>query len=153
MEEKNTAFVLNELNKAPTHGQGLNLVNDDSMGFKDMSFSDFFNNYLASHPEIKPADVVRDSGLTRQYFSQIVNGQKNAGRDKIIAICFAARMNTDETNHALMHAKHSHLYVKDRRDGFLYNEIRWHNIGKSDRKNVTELNLFLTERGFPPLDV
>lgn len=153
MEEKDTAYVLNQLNNATSRNQGANLIKDETLGFKNISFSEFYNNYLASHPEIKNADVVNDSGITRQYFSQIVNGQKNANRDRIIAICFALSLTPDETDHALIYANHKKLYVKDKRDLLIYNELRWKSQGQGMYDNVTLFNLFLVEQGQKPLEI
>lgn len=150
--EKDTEFYLNKLNSAKSTSEGLNIINDSSLEYSSHSFSEFFNEYLGLHPELKLSDIVRASGLSRQYAYEVINGNKNASRDKLIALCFAAGMNLCETDHALTYAKVGKLYAKDKRDAVLMLAIKMKSH-ENNCKNVTELNILLDEQGQDPLDI
>ena len=151
-EEKDTACVLEEIKNAALSG-GLNVIKANENNFKDISFSKFFNDYLASHQNLKLSSIINDSGITRQHAHAIINGDKNGNRDKIIALCFAAGMNLDETNHALIYAKHSALYSKDRRDSYIIYAITKKETGSREYVTATDLSILLDEEGQSPLDI
>ena len=151
-EEKDTACVLEEIKKAATSG-GLKGIKANENNFKELSFSKFFNDYLASHQDLKLSSIINNSGITRQHAHAIINGDKNGNRDKIIALCFAAGMNLGETNHALIYAKHSALYSKDRRDSYIIYAITKKETGSREYITATDLSLLLDEEGQAPLDI
>lgn len=58
----------------------------------EFSFSQYYNSILHCK-NISLAEAVKNSTLERHYAYQIVNGTKaNPGRDKILCLCIAARM-------------------------------------------------------------
>lgn len=146
-KEDDTAFVLEELNNATTLSGGLNAISCNEESFCDICFRDFFNQYLANHRNIKLANIIKDSGLSRQYAYQILNGTKKANRDRILALCFAAGMNLDEINHALIYAKHNPLYAKNKRDAIIIVAINSKCRGANDYATATDLSLLLDEQG------
>ncbi|MFQ8601532.1 MAG: helix-turn-helix domain-containing protein [Anaerovoracaceae bacterium] len=79
------------------------------------NFSEYFNVYLAEH-ELKMSEVIKKSNISRNYVYNIVNGDRNPGRDKIIALCIGAGMNYSEINRALKIAGEGVLYPKNERD-------------------------------------
>ena len=101
---------------------------------KDM---DSLDSYLSSlddrHPEslssylkqiikekaVKPSEIIRKSRIERTYFYQILNGRKNPGRDKIIAIALALELSLEETQRMLEISKEGVLYAKSKRDSIL----------------------------------
>lgn len=67
----------------------------------EFSFSQYYNSILHCK-NISLAEAVKNSTLERHYAYQIVNGTKaNPGRDKILCLCIAARMDINETRRAL----------------------------------------------------
>ena len=152
-KEKDTAFVLNELNNATTLSSGLNMINNDTIEFKNLSFSDFFNNYISEHQELKLANIIKDSGLSRQYAYDIINGKRAGSRDRIIALCFAAGMDLNVTNHALKNAKHHELYAKDKRDAIIILAINSKRNGSHDYVTATDLSILLDEQNQEPLNI
>jgi len=152
-EEKNTAMVLEELNNATTLRKGLSTIEDNKNNFVKISFGEYFNRYLASHSELRLADIIRDSGLSRQYAYSVADGTKNASRDRIIALCFAAGMNRNEMDHALIHAGHSVLYPKDNRDAYIIVAIASKCRGDREIVTATDLSIFLAEKGQEPLNI
>ena len=152
-KEKDTACVLEEIKNATVMPGGLKHLSSNEDDFKDMSFSAFFNSYLASHQNLKLSAIIKDSGIVRQHAHAIINGIKNGSRDKIIALCFAAGMNLVETNHALTYAKLSALYPKDRRDSYIIYAITKKETGSREYITSTDLSLLLDEECQSPLDI
>lgn len=90
------------------------------------------------------SDVQKLSGIERTYFYQIINGRKNPGRDKIIAIAFACSMDLAECQRALEITQEGILYAKSSRDSLIIYAINKH-------MKVRELNGFLEEHKLSPL--
>ena len=90
------------------------------------------------------ADLQRKCGIDRNYIYQIMDGSKNAGRDKIIAMSLGAKMSLAECQRALEISKEGILYPKSRRDSVI---IYAFNNGMS----VMELNGLLEEYNVLPL--
>ena len=108
------------------------------------TFVEYFNAY-AVEKGLEYPGIMKRSGISRNYFYNIVNGDRNPGRDKIIALCIAAGMNYDETNRALKIAKEGVLYPKDERDARII-------IAINNRvTSVMEVNLVLDREGLMPI--
>lgn len=75
--------------------------------------------YILREKGITESTLIRDSQIQRTYAYQILNGTKNPGRDKVIALCLAARMNFEETQRALILADLGQLYPRRHRDSIL----------------------------------
>lgn len=89
------------------------------------TFSEYLNKYLEAH-QLSESEVIHNSMIPRTYGYQILNGQKNPGRDKVIALCLASHMNLDETERALMLANQGKLYARRKRDSILIFSINKH---------------------------
>ena len=152
-KNKDTAFVLNKLNNSSSLSQGLKVISDNEEVFVKKTFSAYFNDYLAAHREMKPSEIIELSGLNRTYAYDVLTGKRNASRDRIIALCFASKMNLEETNHALIYAGHNALYARDRRDACIILAINRLQQGSVDFKNVADLNWFLDDQDQDPLDI
>ena len=152
-KEKDTSHVLQELQNVTSLTESLKVINNNDGNFTDMTFSKYFNQYLASNQTLKLSNIVNDSGLTRTYGYAVVNGEKKGSRDRIIALCFAAGMTFDETNHALKYAGHNELYARGKRDAVIIAAINTRNNPSSNCKTVTDLSILLDEMGFEPLDI
>lgn len=83
-----------------------------------LSLSEYFTTYLRSH-NIQESDLIRSSQIPRTYAYQILNGTKNPGRDKVLALCLAAQMNYEETQRALALANLGKLYPRRKRDSII----------------------------------
>lgn len=82
------------------------------------SFSEYMSDHLRTH-QMAETDLIRASQIQRTYAYQILNGTKNPGRDKALALCLAAKMNCEETQRALTLADLGHLYPRRKRDSIL----------------------------------
>ncbi len=89
---------------------------ETNSGFK--SFSEYFFHILKDK-KIAESTLIRNSQIQRTYAYQILNGTKNPGRNKVIALCLAAQMNLEETQRALILADLGQLYPRRHRDSIL----------------------------------
>lgn len=82
------------------------------------TFSEYLCHILRERG-ITESTLIHDSQIQRTYAYQILNGTKNPGRDKVIALCLAAHMNFEETQRALTLADLGQLYPRRHRDSIL----------------------------------
>ena len=82
---------------------------------RDVSFVDYINEILLEK-DLEKSDIIRDAQIPRTYAYQIFQGSKQAGRDKILQLAIAMKLNLEETNRLLTVAHHNHLYAKQQRD-------------------------------------
>lgn len=85
---------------------------------KDVSFVDYINALLIEK-NLEKSDIIRDSCIPRTYAYQIFQGSKQAGRDKVLQLAIAMRLDLDETNRMLTIAHHNHLYARQQRDAII----------------------------------
>ena len=85
---------------------------------RDVSFVDYINEILLEK-DLEKSDIIRDAQIPRTYAYQIFQGSKQAGRDKILQLAIAMKLNLEETNRLLTVAHHNHLYAKQQRDAIL----------------------------------
>ena len=104
------------------------------------SFARYFNEYIGEHNLTVP-EITERSGISGNYVYNIVNGVRNPGRDKIIALCIGAGMDVSECNRALKIAKEGVLYPKNERDARIIIAI---NNGIT---RVMDINIILDNEG------
>ena len=84
-------------------------------------------NQMIGEKNLQVSEVIRRSGISRNYVYNILNGYKqNPGRDKVIALCVGAGLTYSETQKGLELAKTAILYPRDHRDAstcFLKNAV------------------------------
>lgn len=86
---------------------------------ENISFADYFLS-LKSVQSVGNAEIVRRSGINRNYAYQILNGTRpNPSQDKVIRLSLAGELNLDETQRALKIANAPVLYPRIRRDSIL----------------------------------
>ena len=107
-------------------------------------FADYFNAYMVEH-DLDLGEVLQRSNISRNYVYNIINGDRNPGREKIIALCIGAGMNCSEINRALKISGEGILYAKDGRDARIMIAV---NRGNA---TVTAINLMLEQDELPIL--
>ena len=111
----------------------------------DLSFSQYYNSILHCK-NISLAEAVQNSTLERHYAYQIVNGRKsNPGRDKILCLCIAARMDINEIRRALEISNAAILYARNTRDAIIIKHINTEDF------SVANINEDLYTHGISPL--
>ena len=112
---------------------------------------DYFYEYLndiISQKNLATAQVVANSGISKNYVYNILNGdKKNPGRDKVIALSVGAKMTYRQLQRGLEIAGLAPLYPKDARD------VRIAVAVNSGIENVTALNLLLMQYNLAPLKI
>jgi len=94
--------------------------------------------------ELRVADVIRDSGLTKSYVHQIFNGEKRPSRDKLIAIAFGLHLDSEETQRMLKLGGCSELYARVARDAVILFSIQ-------RGKDIWETDTILHDNGLATL--
>ena len=92
------------------------LKNQDNM--LDLTLSEYLS-FLLYQKDLRVADVVKDSKLTKSYVHQIFNGEKKPSRDKLIAIAFGLHLDKKETQRMLKLGGCSELYARKKRDAII----------------------------------
>lgn len=65
------------------------------------------------------SDLIKKTTLDRNYAYQIIQGSKNASKNKIIQFCIALQCSLEESNRLLTLSDNSSLYAKQKRDALL----------------------------------
>ncbi len=107
------------------------------------SFKRAFDQLLQQH-KLKRSEVIRRSGLERTYGYQLLNGRKQPGRDKILALSIAAGFSLQEVQQLLKRSKEGALYPRSSRDAVLIYGIEHH-------LDVLRVNEMLADTGEPLL--
>lgn len=82
------------------------------------SFSEFVETHRVK-AGITPAQLIESAQIQRNYGYQILNGTKNPGRNKVIALCLALSLSYEDVQRALTTAGEGILYPKNTRDSVL----------------------------------
>ena len=85
---------------------------------KTTDFHSHINAILLKR-NISIAELQRKSCIDRTYIYQIMDGSRNPGRDKVIAICLALGIDVTDTVRLLKITGNAVLYPKNRRDAIL----------------------------------
>ena len=111
-------------------------------GFK--SFAEYFQS-LDAVKKLDRGELIRNSGLQRSYFYQVMKGTRSPGRDKVLRLCLAAGLNLRETTRALELSGNAVLYARNRRDIIL-------TVAVNQMADVDDTNLLLFRYGEKPLN-
>ena len=89
---------------------------------------------------ISASTLIQKSGLQKQYAYQILRGERQPSRDKVLAICFALRLSLDETQMLLKQTGYPPLYARIEKDSILI-------FGLQRRISVTDVKELLHDFG------
>lgn len=126
----------------------LNNVSDDKAlsdfikdvdGNYPLTFSEYIKK-LMIYRNLYKSDVSKLCNLDRSYTSQIIEGTKNPGRDKVLAISIGIKLSLEETQKALKLAGLNELYPKSKRDSIIIYAI-------NRKMNVMDTNFELARYG------
>lgn len=115
---------------------------------QDMQYVPNLSEYLRAMTEerrMKPAEIMRRSGLKKSYFYQLFDGErKNPKRDVLIQLGFGFQMSFDEVQEFLKHLGAAQLYPRIARDGAIIYALQ-HGM------DIIECDILLEENGEEPL--
>lgn len=103
-------------------------------------------NSLLSCKNLRKADVVRGSLLSRAYVYQIFSGEKSPSRDTLLALAFGLHLTDEETQALLKISKNPELYARDERDAIILFALQ-------KDKSIFEANTLLFDHNFQALGV
>lgn len=113
MEQNTTRSLSKKLQNIRDDGEAEQFIRNHS---DIISIHSFLNGLMADN-NITVPELIKRSGISRNYIYNILGGERtNPGRDKIIAICIGLGASFSQINRALELVKHSSLYPKDERD-------------------------------------
>lgn len=118
MEKLTTEELLKRLRSTRTIEELGNYTSDLSGQQTWKSFSEYILAFLMKEGKTE-SEVIRDSQIPRTYAYQILNGYKNPGRDKVLALCLALRMGYSDAQRALALAGVGELYPRRKKDSIL----------------------------------
>lgn len=141
--DKNTTNELHQILKKIKNGQELeNYIKNNLPPQDSMTFHAYYNSYLEQR-HLEKAKVIQVSGISRTYAYQILQGEKNPSRDKILALSLAAGMDLKQINQCLKLAGMNELYEKVRKDAIIL-------FALNKGLNILEINELLYEMGEEP---
>ena len=74
---------------------------------------------LLTQKNITRSELIKNTNLDRTYAYQILSGDKNGTKDKILQICIALSCSVEETNQLLTISNNAKLYAKVKRDSLI----------------------------------
>lgn len=138
MKQKKTIELESILTEAKTH-ELAHIIDE----IPTLSFLDYLHQ-LMEEKGIQKADIIRKSMLSRTYAYQILQGTKQAGRDKVLQLSLALSCTIEETNRLLTLAAHQRLYARNQRDAVLIFCIK-------NQMNIEDVESYLNEYQLPLL--
>lgn len=145
--EKDTTRSLSKiLEKVRTSQDAEHFITDHTKRKQTMFYQ--YINALIAEKNIPLPEVVSNSGISKNYIYNILNGtRKNPGRDKVIALCIGAKANYSQLQRAPELANVPPLYPKSERDARIAIAVN------SNVDNVITLNYILDSFQLDPLDI
>lgn len=141
-ENETTRHLEEKLKKIDAQDDVSNFIRENAN--KDSSFREFYSRYIGEK-NVGVPDILKRSCVSRNYIYNILNGDREPSRDKILALCIAAGMNFAETDRALELAGERRIYPKDERD------VRIAIMINQGIKDVEEVNMMLESYGLEAL--
>lgn len=147
MRQETTRRLEDVLRQVDSEKEARQFVREHAVQAGSKKFHIYMNEMIA-RGNMALQQVIAGSGISRNYVYQILNGRRdNPGRDKILALCIAAKLSFSETNRALEIAGAGILYAKDERDIWIAVALN------KEMGDVLKVNLMLEEKGIAPLEV
>lgn len=143
MDKKTTNELHQLLRKIKDEQELEHYIKDELPPQDSMAFHIYFNSYLNQN-HLKKSNIIQASGINRTYAYQILKGEKNPSRDKMLALTLAAEMDLDHINHCLKLAGMSELYEKVRKDAIIIFALH-------KKLNISEINELLFDLDEEPL--
>lgn len=113
-----TMELLNILNNVDSLEKLEEYLDNTLKTVPELTVANYFQ-CICEDRKIKKSSLIQDANLSKSYFYQILNGEKNPSRDTIIKLSLALKLNLDETNTVLKIGKSSALYAKNQRDSII----------------------------------
>ena len=133
-----TLKLLKLLESSPNQFREVYLAN-----VKDISFHEYLKK-LMDKKKISATELISRACISKTYAYQFINGERIPGRDIVIRMAFALKLNIDDTQRLLTLAGKGVLYPKIRRDAGILLCFR-------KKMTLDDTNSFLEDLGEVPL--
>lgn len=114
---KETTDLMSRLNNI-SDDKALNDFIKEVDGNYPLTFSEYIKEIMIKR-DLYKKDISKASLIDRSYTSQIIEGDKHPGRDKVLAITIGLGFSLEETQKALKLAGLNELYPKSKRDSII----------------------------------
>ena len=141
---KSTNDLMQSLNSVKGSHELNNYIRSLEDDTVEKTFAGYIS-YMIREKKMSKAEVISRSLISRTYGYQIIDGTRNANRDKIIAMCIATELSLEETQRGLEIAKEGILYPRNPRDAIIIYAV-------NNGITVRQLNSQLIEADLPILD-
>lgn len=143
IKEERTTALFQELNEIAGNPKAFHqFAHKHAKDVVYHTLQDYFNAWLAEHPEMTQTQIARNCGFSESYAHELLRGsKKKPGKYPVVQLCIAAHMNLKETNRALEIAQTGILYPKIPVDQAIIYCIN------SGYQSVVEVALFIVENG------
>lgn len=133
-----TLKLLKLLESSPNQFRDIHLTK-----VKDISFHEYLKT-LMDKKRVSTTTLISRACISKTYAYQFINGERLPGRDIVIRMAFAMKLNIDDTQRLLTLAGKGVLYPKIRRDAGILLCFR-------KKMTLDETNSFLEDLGEVPL--
>ena len=144
MKDSTTSNLARILSKIDSTNEMEQYMDIPQVADRFKSFAEYFQS-LDAVKKLDRGELIRNSGLERSYFYQVMKGTRSPGRDKVLRLCLAAGLNLRETTRALELSGNAVLYARNRRDIIL-------TVAVNQMADVDDTNLLLFRYGEKPLN-
>ena len=118
MDDKTTAELMKVLNSAKSQEDLDNYIAQLDTNITEAGVGVYLSR-LIEESGLKNSEAFKRAGIERTYGYQILNGTRKPGRDKIVALGLACKLELKEVQTALAISGDGPLYYKNRRDAVL----------------------------------
>lgn len=115
MQNKTTTDLQTELISSPDLDRFLSENQDN---FYHATFADFLMKLFEKKGLSKSA-LAKRAGISNVYLYQILSGERNPSRNRILCLCFGLSATLEETQELLKHSGYAPLYAKNKRDAIV----------------------------------
>jgi len=133
-----TLRLLKMLESSPNQFKDIHLNH-----IKDATFHQYLKDLMKKKRVTAPA-LISGACISKTYAYQFINGERLPGRDIVLRMAFALKLNIDDTQRLLTLAGKGVLYPKIRRDAGILFCLR-------KKMTLDETNSFLEDLGEVPL--
>lgn len=123
MFEQETSSLLNLLDNIGDDRELDSVVNNELKKFEDLNLANYFKK-ICEEKGLTKGKLIKAADLDRNYGYQILDGSKKPTKDKILRLCFGAKLNFKETQRALKIGNSGELYAKNPRDFIIIYAIK-----------------------------
>lgn len=130
-----TVQILNKIESANSWEELGNILE----GLEEVTFGDRLSELCVKY-QTKPSQLQVNVPIAKSMFYDVLKGVKNPGKETVIKIGMALKINVDEMNELLKLSGHSILYPRKKEDAIII-------FGIKNHKSINDIEALLKECG------